>query len=287
MKKFTGISLIFILPILILLAILFLGNPITMFLPHRGETEVIKNPPTEPTPSQSESPIEPIIEYKTYNEKPVKEDEIYFEKVVKVGSEYVYITSPIKVEVKNPPTLIVYSHGSNTTVSPDFKVPFMQDMQLYGKYFAKRGYVFSASSMHGMNYGSNQSIQDIQDLKEYIAKRYLIDTKINHIGFSMGGLPVLNHILKYPSDINKVALLAPVTGEYSKSQFESIRRIPIHIWHGNKDVNVPLSLSQSFQTVYNSYGFKNLNLEVIDGKGHFDIDTEKIANIYEFFKDEQ
>lgn len=286
MKKFTSISLLLAILAIIVVLIAFYGNPIELLKPKTTEKEQPVIQPSSPTPAVTEVPIEqPQIAYKTYKEKEV-DNQGYFEKVVKVKSEYVYIASPIKVEVDNPPTLIIYSHGSNTTIKPDFNDSFMKDMQYYGKYFAKKGFVFTASSMHGMNYGSSQSVQDMKNLESWVSQNYLVKTNVNLIGFSMGGLPTLNYLFLYPKTIHKVALLAPVSGDYTQSQFQSIKNIPIQIWHGNKDVNVPLSLSTHLQSVYNSYGYKNLKLTIVEGKGHFDIDTEKITDIYKFFINE-
>lgn len=249
-------------------------------------TENKQEAPIDQTP-KDETPTpepEPTPEKITYDEKPATKGANYFEKVIRVKSELVYLAYPITIEKEASPRLIVYSHGSNTTVSKDFSDPFMKDMQMYGEYFTKRGYAFSASSLHGANWGSNQSVTDIVDQIKYIKSKYLIRDKINLLAFSMGGLPVFNYSFAYPETINSVALLAPTSRTYLESQFKSIRKLPIQIWHGNKDVNVPYSLSTSLISRSNDFGYTNIKLKTIEGAGHFDIDTELRKSILDFYK---
>ncbi len=228
-------------------------------------------------------PPEPTPTTITYDEKPAKAEAKYFEKIIKVKTELVYLAYPMTIEKENPPRLIVYSHGSNTTISKDLTDPFMKDMQMYGEYFTKKGYAFTASSLHGANWGSDQSVQDIVDQIKYVQSKYLIEPKVNILGFSMGGLPVFNYSFKYPKTTNSVALLAPTSRTYSQTQFKSIKSIPFQIWHGDKDVNVPYSLSSTLIARAKSFGNTNIKLETITNAGHFDIDTELKKEILNFY----
>jgi pimeloyl-ACP methyl ester carboxylesterase len=278
MKKITLIVFAIVIPLAILIAIELIIIPGFPLTPNRNNQDTsMLDFNAEKIPI-----IKPEVKYKEYDEVPANEGAKYFEKVVKIGTELVYIALPLKVETQNPPTLIVYSHGSNTTVTRDFSNRFMKDMQMYGKYFTKRGYAFSASSMHGANWGSDRSVEDLIDMKAWINKKYLIQEKIHLFAFSMGGLPTFNFIFKYPRLVNSVALLAPSSRIYSESQLAILDTVSVHIWHGNMDLNVPHSRSSDLKNRYDSFGFTNLTLNTIKGKGHFDIDTELVKNVFQF-----
>ena len=184
----------------------------------------------------------------------------------------------------NPPTLILYSHGSNTTVTENMEDPFMQDLKEYGLLFTQYNYIFAASNQHGVNWGSSASIQDTLNLKDWINSNYPIQEKVYLLGFSMGGLPTLNFTTTYPELISKIALLAPSTktSEWNQTRADKVKDIDIKIWHGNKDVNVPYSSVVYFVNSMEKWG-KDIEFITLEGKTHFDIDTEYMEDILTFF----
>ena len=60
--------------------------------------------------------------------------------------------------------------------------------------------------------------------------------------------------------------------------------LDIKIWHGDKDVNVPYSMSRDFVARLKKEG-KEVPIITSEGKGHFDIDTEYIDHVLEFFQE--
>ena len=201
-----------------------------------------------------------------------------------IDGQQAYVVVPTNINKKNPPTLILYSHGSNTTVTANMEDQFMKDLQQYGIYFTKHNYIFSASNQHGVNWGNTASIQDTINLKNWVGQNYTIQPKIFLIGFSMGGLPTLNFATTYPELIGKIALLAPTTksADWNQSRTDKLKEIDIKLWHGNKDVNVPYSYSVSFVKKMEGYGV-NIEFITLEGKGHFDIDTQYMEEILQFF----
>jgi predicted esterase len=119
---------------------------------------------------------------------------------------------------------------------------------------------------------------------EWIKEGYDTKEKVNMLGFSMGGLPTMNFVSKYPQLINKVALLAPTTNsnEWNTQRVEKIKDIDIKIWHGTSDVNVGYSLSTTFVSKLASFD-KDVILVTLDGKTHWDLDTQYMDEILEFF----
>lgn len=242
--------------------------------------------PTVTVESTPEVTPEPTPEIIVLNEKPVKEGAKYFEKSPSIGGQRAYFAYPLQFEKENPPTLIVYSHGSNTVVTTNFSDQFMKDLRNYGEYFTSRGYAFIASNQHGANWGSSTAIQDTRNAVKWVKATYQVQNKYNLIGFSMGGLPTLNYAFKYSSDINKMALLAPTNyaNTYTKGQITSLKNVPIKLWHGNADVNVPYSMSTALVNRFKLYG-KKITLVTLKGKGHWDVDTELKKDIYEFYEE--
>ena len=239
----------------------------------------------KPKPSEEVSEEQtPQQEQPQTEEKPVEEGPQYEEILPIIEGQQAYVCVPTNIDKNNPPILVIYSHGSNTSVTNNIEEQFMKDLQSYGILFSTHNYIFSASNQHGVNWGNSASIQDMINLKEWIEERYSIQPKINLIGFSMGGLPTLNFATQYPDIVEKIALLAPSTksSEWNNTRAQKLKDIQIKLWHGNKDVNVPYSSSVSFVKKLQGYGI-NIEFITLEGKTHFDIDTEYMEDILNFF----
>lgn len=247
-------------------------------------TIYIYNYYNKPKPLEEVKEQKPQQEQPKTEEKPIEEGPQYEEILTTIEGQQAYICVPTNIEENNPPTVIIYSHGSNTSITDNMNEQFMKDMQEYGILFASHNYIFSASNQHGVNWGNSASIQDMLNLKKWIEERYSIQPKINLIGFSMGGLPTLNFATKYPEFIGKIALLAPSikSAEWNNTRAQKLKDIEIKLWHGNKDVNVPYSSSVSFVKKLQGYGI-TIDFVTVEDKGHFDIDTEYMQDILEFF----
>jgi dipeptidyl aminopeptidase/acylaminoacyl peptidase len=163
----------------------------------------------------------------------------------------------------------------------------MQDMHEYGVFFTENNYIFATSNQHGVNWGNDESIQDNINLIDWVKERYDTQEKVNMIGYSMGGLPTMNFASDYPERVNKIALLAPTTysEQWDKDRVEKIKDIDIQIWHGTDDVNVGYSLSTTFVDKLKSFD-KEVELVTLEGKTHWDIHTEYMEDILEFFNQE-
>ena len=210
----------------------------------------------------------------------------YEELYESIGGENAYIALPSRIDEDNAPRIIVYSHGSNTTVTSNTEDEFMQDLQIYGEFFTQHNFIFAASNQHGANWGSDEAIQDTVNMIDWIKERYDTRQRVNMVGYSMGGLPTMNFASRYPELVNKIALLAPTTrsNEWDAERVEKIRDIDIQIWHGTSDVNVGYSLSTTFVNRLASFN-KDVELITLEGKTHWDIHTEYIENILEFFSE--
>ncbi len=238
------------------------------------------------TPKQD---VQPTPQFEEEIEEPKPEEEIpqgpLFEELFPIIDEQqAYVVVPTRIDSSNPPTLIIYSHGSNTTVTQNMEDQFMKDLQQYAVLFTSHNYIFSASNQHGVNWGSKSAIQDTINIKNWVAENYNIQPKIFLIGFSMGGLPTMNFATTYPEIIQKIALLAPTvkSSEWNQTRADKLSDMDIKLWHGNRDVNVPYSYSVSFVKKLSGYGIP-IEFITLEGKTHFDIDTEYSQEILEFF----
>lgn len=196
-------------------------------------------------------------------------------------------------ELHSTSQLIIYSHGSNEHVDPNLiSQQFSSDLDRYGNYFAQNDAFFVASEMHGENWGSQESREHVKNLIDDLSKRYgcdLVQTcldptkKIFLLGFSMGGLPTLRFAKDYPEKIEKIALIAPsiYIDEWNQEAIDIIKPIPITIWHGTQDKNVPLSLSQSFFQNAVSKGHTSVLLNEIEGEYHHHfVEPEALWNFF-------
>jgi alpha/beta superfamily hydrolase len=208
----------------------------------------------------------------------------YFERFLIIDGEQTYILLPPKIDVHNPPTLIIYSHGSTSTVTANLQDKFMSDLQKFGLQFIHENYIFSASNQHGINKGNDESVQDTLNLKNWIAINFPIKDKIYLIGYSMGSSPSLNFTTKYPETVSKIALLAPVYyfSEWDEKRAQNIMDIDIKIWHSPNDKYVSYSRTERFVSLMKDYGI-DIILRTVNETSHFDLETGYAEEILEFF----
>lgn len=246
---------------------------------------VKNNPPTSETKVEETKTAETEENADPYPDKYVPEGPKYAEIVREFEGQTAYIAVPTNIDTDNPPAIILYSHGSNTRVISDMYDPFMIDLQGYGKYFGEQNFIFAASNEHDENWGNAASLADMLLLQQWIESHYTTNGKIYLIGFSMGGLPTTHFAVKYPENIAKIALLAPTTRtyEWKQADVDKIMNVGIQIWHGTADVNIGYSNSANFVTYMKNLG-KDIKLITLEGKSHFDLDTEYMDQVLQFFQ---
>lgn len=240
----------------------------------------VNNKPEQQEEVKDKTPEAEVIE----EEEEIPEGPHYEEKIFAISGQIAYIAIPTNIDENDPPRIVIYNHGSNTRVTENLEDPFMKDLQIYGEEYTKSNLIFAASNAHDENWGNAASIQDNLNMVEWIRNNYSTSRETFVIGFSMGGLPAMHYVAKYPKDISKVALLAPTTRSYewNKSNIDVLDGIDIQIWHGTKDVNIGITNSRSFVNSMDKLG-KKITLIELDGKTHFDLDTEYRDAVLDFF----
>lgn len=277
---FRLVRLIFSLPFLLLVLVGLLVINSSIIKPSSKAEDQPQQEEEKPDNEQKE--VEPAT--LVYEEDPPYDGAKYFQKFELIADQWAYIAYPLEIDPKNPPILIVYSHGSNTIIVNSAIDPFMKDMIAYGEFFTEHGYAFAASNEHGANWGSDAAIVDMTNVVEWIREKYMIREKINLLAHSMGGLPTLYFAFKYPDLVNKIALLSPTTYIWGKDKYDALRDIPVTIWHGDADVNIGWSVSKGFVDRGAAYG-KEIKLVTIEGGTHWDVDTELKEDILTFYNE--
>ena len=230
----------------------------------------------------TDTPKEIIVE----DEEPEFIGPHYEETFETINGQVAYIAFPTNIDEKNPPSIVIYSHGSNTRVTTNTEDPFIQDLMLYGERFTTDNYIFAASNEHGENWGNADSIDDMQNLIDWIQDTYTTTEDIYLLGFSMGGLPTMHYLTTYPANVVKVALLAPTTRKYewTSETVDKVIDTEIKIWHGVDDVNIGIVYTDNFVSHVKALG-KDIELVRLAGKTHFDLDTEYMEDVLNFFQE--
>jgi hypothetical protein len=212
----------------------------------------------------------------------------YTEELVEIDGQWAYILAPEPLDPNFLPRLVIYNHGSITSVEEKLDEDFKANLLQYGEALTPDNYIFAVSNAHGVNWGSIDSINDNYKMYQYIQENYSIKDEIYMIGFSMGGLPTMNFATRYPGLVQKIALLAPTTrsSEWDQERVDKIEDIDIKIWHGTADVNVGYVYTQNFVNKLESLG-KEVDFVTLEGKTHWDLDTELIYEIVQFFNQSQ
>jgi predicted esterase len=232
-----------------------------------------------PTPTATPTPTKIVYDIAA----PANYD-YFFELQPVVNGQQTYIAYPKNIDPENPPKVVVYYHGSGQQITKDFSDQVMKNMRMYGAYFTQRDFAFIASNQHGDNYGKAIAIEDTVKALDYVKSKYPVNPRYFVLGFSMGGMPALRHVITHPNLIDKLALLAPVNGieGYTNAEKTTLAKIPTTIWHGTKDTNVPYWATELYVKGLAAYKPK-LTVVTLTGKIHWDVDTEYMEQIEIFF----
>jgi hypothetical protein len=242
-------------------------------------------------PEEIDSPDDETIKVDERENQDSKKDEYqpieitgYEEEVVEIEKQWAYIAVPQPIDPNNLPRLVIYNHGSITFVEENLDSDFKDNLLEYVDTLVLDNYIFAVSNAHGVNWGNLESIKDNYNMYTYIKDKYGIKEKIYMIGFSMGGLPTMNFATEYPKLVSKIALLAPTTriSEWDEDRVSKLEDMDIKIWHGTEDVNVGYTYTKNFVNKIESLG-KEIDFITLESKTHWDLDTEYVSDILQFF----
>ena len=277
-EKSTAVDVFTVIAILLIVGIPIYGY--FKLKPDRIFDDEQKTEKATETPDEQEVIPEDVEEIEN---EPVKITG-YTDELVEIDGQWAYIVVPDPIDINNLPTLIIYNHGSIFSVEKNLDEEFRANLLQYGEALTPNNYIFAVSNAHGVNWGSLDSINDNYKMYEYIKEKYGIQEEVNMVGFSMGGLPTMNFATTYPELISKIALLAPTTrsSEWDQERVDTLESMDIKIWHGTADVNVGFVYTQNFVNKLENFG-KSVDFVVLQDKTHWDLDTEYVDDILEFF----
>ena len=271
---------------------------------------------TQIVPQISISKRVKLLEFETEQVKGVNNSPIRFSKrpetlfqsgyfVVQIEGQNTFISLP-KADLTNPLKIIVYSHGSITSVAPNLNDTFMKQLIDYATFFSTRGYAFIASNEHAQAWGNELAVNDVklsiervlelsqalsqgeEDAQVTKASIATTNYEVYLLGYSMGGLTSMHYAWQYPQVLKAVALIAPTLrqNEWTKEKFTLLSEIPIKIWHGTKDVNIPVTNSQLFQQLAERND-KEIVLDLGNGDTHWTLENRINQDILEFYESSQ
>jgi predicted esterase len=217
-------------------------------------------------------------------EKQVLNERHYQETFKTINDQTTYIAVPTTIDETNPPTIVIYSHGSTVRVTIDTQDPFIQDLMLYGERFTKNNYIFAASNEHDTDRGKEDSLKDVQSVISWIKNKYPTKDELHMIGFSLGSLTTTHYLAQHPDNITKIVLLAPTTRveEWTEDIVEKVKGTEIRVWQGIEDINIRIEKTDTFVNHVRDLGM-DIEFIRLPGKSHFDVDAEYIEDILEFF----
>lgn len=279
MKGLLHASLLLTLFSLIVFAMLYFSGQLSV---NRDEQQ--QDNPETITPTPLPTTPEPTPVTIMFEEKAAPGAEHFFEKTPKLGGEQGYVAYPMKIQEDKPPAIVMYYHGSTQRITTNFSEQVMKNMREYGSFFTERNVAFLASNQHGDNFGRIVAVEDSRALIKWVQDRYPISGNVYILGFSMGGMPAMRHVVTYPKEVKKIALLAPAQQieTYSAAQIKQFSQVRLKVWHGTADVNVPYWVAEELATYFEKHSVP-LELVTLKGKTHWDVDTEYMNEIYEWF----
>jgi len=133
---------------------------------------------------------------------------------------------------------VVYVHGQYEEIK-ESEDKYYNKLLAWAKLYASSGYAFVAGDLAGEEYRS-LAVGRVDTWVDFMSLKY--NTKPSLLAFSLGGVPATLYIKEHPDKLRSVIMLAPNTNvNFGVNDCKDIADLPILVWYGDKDVNVPES----------------------------------------------
>ncbi len=162
--------------------------------------------------------------------------------------------------------LLVYLHGTIERGEPldklrDYGIPNVIDA-------APDAFPMVAASPQIHDTNGKWSPERVIAVRDYMLAKYKVDPKRTYLtGFSYGGGGAWRTAVTYP---DKFAAVVPIAGYSAPGKACAIKELPVWVFHGDKDANVPLEQSQKMMKAIEECGGKAAKLTVYEGLAHQD-----------------
>lgn len=178
--------------------------------------------------------------------------------------------------------LVVYCHGAEERIQKSRKGYVMERVIQLGNAFAKEGFVFAAGNFTIDPISNTIAINEIEELRKWCLRKFGMYPKMNLIGYSLGGYAIMLYSKKYPQHVSLITTVAGTLINHIWLKYphslNSIKEIPIIIYHGDKDVNVEYRHSVNFTNFFNKKGF-NIKLNTYKNANHSTIHDRAIDDL--------
>ncbi len=194
--------------------------------------------------------------------------------------EPIFIVMPNYIGQKKKLGVYFYSHGQDEFINTKNKRLYNK-LTNWGKIYASNNYIFVAYNLLGNNWGNKDSQKLFNTLvKDFSQFDFVDNNNLNIIAFSMGGLLTYRYLANYEHNIKKAVILAGTVRykEFDKEKCKKLAKTEVVIYHGDKDVNVLLSLSKNLYDRCHIYN-KNLRLNILKGWDHWRLGYTQNADI--------
>jgi len=118
----------------------------------------------------------------------------------------------------------------------------------------------------GVKGSGRWNADDVNLLLEYLKENHQIDeNRIYLAGYSMGGFGTWACAISYPKTF---AAIAPIAGGADPGRAETIKHLPIWVFHGQKDTRVPHKRAEDMVKALKSAGARNVKFTSYPDQGH-------------------
>jgi len=186
----------------------------------------------------------------------------YHRNITSLYKYLLYVPEDYDANRKKKWPMIIYLHGKSACGSD------LNNLKRYGiPFFIDRGMQFKAIVVSpqcpsGKNWTSDNWLEPLLD---EVAEKYHIDTcRIYLTGMSLGGFGVWDLTIRYPK---KFAAVVPLCGGGRPQKVCAMKDVPVWVFHGNKDEQVPIERSEEMVTALRKCG-GSPKFTVLRGQGH-------------------
>jgi predicted peptidase len=179
-----------------------------------------------------------------------------------------YLFSPVSDNTKQPAPLVLFLHGGRDR-GTDLNVLLKWGLPRFVDLSHSLPYVFAAPQILPEQTWADRADDVLALLDELIASQPVDPARVILAGFSLGSAGIW-HIAALQSD--RFAGLVPVSGRVPKaleeSQLAALKDIPVQIFQGGQDKNLPIEDTEHFVERLRKVGGK-VDLTVLPEGDHF------------------
>jgi predicted peptidase len=179
-----------------------------------------------------------------------------------------YLFSPVSDNAKQPATLVLFLHGGRDR-GTDLNVLLKWGLPRFVDLSDSLPYVFAAPQIPAEQTWADRADDVLALLDELLVSQPVDPARVILAGFSLGSAGIWHIAALHP---DRFAGLVPVSGRVPKTLAESelaaLKDIPVQIFQGGQDKNLPLEDTEHFVERLRKVGGK-VDLTILPEGDHF------------------